>query len=123
MVDKTVVDMIILSMAFGSAFGIHSYESLASMQGGRSKGWPIGSWLTNTGSGNSNLGLFATATIFLSLGISFYLYSWWSPIVVVILGIIFETLCALILKARVQIILVLGTFAGFILCPYVLSGI
>lgn len=115
MIDKTVIDFIILSITFGCAFQLHCYESLASM-----KGWPVGSLLRK--SSGSLVGSFATGTILISLGIALYLYSWWSPFVVIILGFLFMFLTQVILRERIQIMALVGAVIGFILCPAYILG-
>ena len=110
MADKTIIDFIILSVTFGCAFQLHCYESLASM-----KGWPVGSLLRK--SEGSIVGIFATGTILISLGIAFYLYNWWSPFAVIILGLLFMLLTQAILKERIQIMALAGAVIGLVLCP------
>lgn len=110
LIDKTVIDVIILSVTFGCAFELHCYESLAAM-----KGWPVGSLLRK--SDKSFVGSFANATILISLGIAFYKYSWWTPIVVIVLGTLFMFLSQMILKERIQIVAIVGAVLGFALCP------
>jgi hypothetical protein len=113
MTEKTIIDFTILSVTFASAFVIVGYEDHARM-----KGWPVGAWLVG---GTSFLKILAFVTMLISLGASFYLYKWWSPIVVFASGFVLGFLASELLTYRVQIFAVLGTVIGWVLClTYVL---
>ena len=65
-------------MAFGCGFMFIGYEDHARM-----KGWPFGECL----SGDAPfMKILSVVTMLILLGLSFYLYSWWTPFLVFILG-------------------------------------
>ena len=102
-----VIDLIILIMAFGCGFILIGYEDHA-----RLKRWPVGEWL----SGDAPfIKILSVITMLLSLGLSFYIYSWWIPFVVFILGFIFGFIATQLLKSLVQFVAVIGTVIGWVL--------
>ena len=113
MSGKTVIDFIILVITFGCSFILIGYEDDAKI-----RGWPVVAWL----SGDAPfLKLLAFVTVLLTLGVPFYLYSWWSPFVVLIVGFLFGFTSTQILKSKVQFVAILGTVVGWVLClTYVL---
>ena len=113
MTEKLLIDFIILSVAFGSAFVIIGYEDHA-----RVKGWPLGSWLAGDA---PFLKILAIVTMLTALGIAFYVYKWWSPLIVFVLGFVFGFFATGILKSRVQLFAIIGAVIGWFLClTYVL---
>ena len=113
MSEKTIIDFIILVITFGCSFVLIGYEDNARMEG-----WPVGAWLTGDA---PFLKLLAFGTMFIALCISFYLYSWWSPLIIFILGFLFGFIATQILKSKVQFVAVVGTVVGWVLClTYVL---
>lgn len=102
-----------MAITFGSAFVIVGYEDHA-----RVRGWPVGAWL----SGDAPfLKIFSFVTMLIALGTSFYVYRWWSPFVVFVLGFSFGFVSSQMLKYRVQLVALLGAVVGWVLClTYVL---
>jgi hypothetical protein len=112
MTVKTIIDFIILSVTFGSAFVFVGYEDYA-----RARGLPLGERFA----GASLLKIVSLLMLIVSLGISFYVYRWWSPFIVLVLGFTFGFLSLLLLKQRMQVIAALGSVIGGLLClTYVL---
>lgn len=113
MTAKTIIDFIIMSITFGSAIVVAGYEDFA-----RTKGWTVGARFSG---GRSLLKIVSLAALLITLGISFYVYSWWSPLIVLALGFTYGFLSLLLLKQRVQVVAALGVVAGLVLClAYVL---
>ena len=111
--EKTIIDFVILVVTFGSAFILIGYEDHARM-----KGWPVGAWLAGDA---PFLKILSVVTMLIALGVSFYLYRWWSPFIVLGLGFLFGFIATQLLKYRVQLVAVLGTVVGWVLClTYVL---
>jgi hypothetical protein len=103
-----IADLMILFMAFGCGFILIGYENHA-----RIKGWPVGEWL----SGDAPfMKVLSVITMLISLGLSFYLYSWWTPLLVFILGFIFGFIATQLLKSFVQFVAITGTVVGWVLC-------
>ncbi len=107
MTVKTIIDFAIMSVTFGSAFVVGGYEQYAAV-----RGWPASGRL----SGGSLLKLYSLAMLFVTLGISFYAYSWWSPLAVLFLGFTYGFLFLQILKHRMQVVAALGAVIGGVLC-------
>jgi len=103
-----IIDLLILIMAFGCGFILIGYEDHARM-----KGWPVGEWLSG---GAPPMKILSVITMLISLGLSFYLYSWWTPLVVFLLGFIFGFIATQLLKSLVQFVAVIGTIIGWVLC-------
>jgi len=103
-----IIDLLILIMAFGCGFILIGYEDRARM-----KGWPVGEWLSG---GAPPMKILSVITMLISLGLSFYLYSWWTPLVVFLLGFIFGFIATQLLKSLVQFVAVIGTIIGWVLC-------
>jgi hypothetical protein len=103
-----LVDFTILIIAFGSSFLIMGYEQHARM-----RGWPVGAWLSGDA---PPLKFFGFLTMLLSLGVSFYVYPWWSPITVLILGVSFGFIASELLRQWVQFLAIFGSILGWILC-------
>jgi hypothetical protein len=95
-------------MTFGCAFILIGYEDHAKM-----KGWPVGEWLSGDAPFMKTL---SAITMLISLGGSFYLYSWWTPIIVFVSGFIFGFIATQVLKSLVQFVAVIGTILGWVLC-------
>ena len=106
--DKAIIDYLILAFTFGSAFVIVGYEDEA-----RERGWPVGSWLSGDA---PPLKIIAILNMLLAIGLSFYIYKWWSPLVVLAVGFIYGFLASMILRYRVQFLALVGTVVGFVLC-------
>lgn len=103
-----IIDLIILTVAFGSSFILIGYEDHARM-----KGWPVGEWLSG---GAPFMKVLAIITMIISLGVSFYIYKWWTPFVVFIAGFIFGFIATQLLRSLVQFVAVIGTILGWVLC-------
>ena len=106
--EKTIVDFAILAITFGSAFILIGYEEEAI-----NKGWPVGMWLSGDASW---LKVLAFLAMIGTLGLSFYIYFWWSPVIVFGLGFLFGFIATQLLKQNVQFIAVLGTVVGWVIC-------
>ncbi len=106
--EKTIIDYFILVVTFGSAFILIGYEDHARM-----KGWPVGAWLAGDA---PVLKILSVITMLTALGISFYLYRWWSLFIVFGLGFLFGFIATQLLKYRVKLVAVLGTVVGWVLC-------
>ena len=96
-------------MAFGCGFILIGYEDHAQMKGWPFGEWPFGEWL----SGDAPfMKILSVVTMLILLGLSFYLYSWWTPFLVFILGFIFRFIATQLLKSLVQFVVVIGTVVG-----------
>lgn len=102
-----IVSVIILTIAFGSAFVLIGYEHHARMNG-----WPVGQWLSGDA---SFLKILSVITMLLSLILAFMRIAWWGPIFIFILGFIFGFASTQLLKYNVQFIAVFGTVIGWLL--------
>lgn len=103
-----LIDFIILIVTFGCAFIVIGYENEA-----RRNGWSVGEWLSGD---TAFIKIFSVVTIIIPLGVSFSKYEWWTPIAVVLAGIVFGFIASQILKSLVQILAVIGAVAGWVLC-------
>ena len=104
----TIFKYLVLVATFGCAFVTVGYEDEAIK-----KGWPVGSLLQ----GNAPwLKIVAVIALLVALGISFYVFSWWTPIVIAIAGFFFGLLATQIMAARVQVLAIAGTVIGLALC-------
>ncbi len=113
MTTKIIIDFIIMSVTFGSGMVIGGYDDFA-----RAKGWPVAERLSG---GRSLLKIVSLLALFIALGVSFYAYRWWSPLIVLVCGFIYGFLSLVLLKQRVQALAALGVVAGLVLCfAYVL---
>ncbi len=113
MTVKTITDFAIMSVTFGSGMVIAGYEGFA-----RAKGWPVSERLSG---GRSLLKMVSLLALLIALGVSFYAYRWWSPVIVLAFGFTYGFLSLVVLKQRVQALVALGVVAGLVLCfAYVL---
>ena len=103
-----IIDLIILTITFGCSFILIGYEDHA-----RIKGWPVGQMLSGA---VSPMKVFSIITMLISLGLSFYIYSWWIPIIVFILSVVFGFVATQLLKSLVQFVAVTGVAVGWVLC-------
>jgi hypothetical protein len=77
------------------------------------KGWPVGEWL----SGDAPfMKISSVTTMLLSLGLSFYIYSWRAPLLAFVLCFILGFIATQLLKSLVQFVAVIGTIIGWVLC-------
>lgn len=106
MTIKTIIDLIILSLTFGFAFAAVGYEGYAQV-----RGWQVGERLA----GSSLIKAVALLMLFVVLVIAFNIYSWWTPLVVLLFGFIFCFLSLQILKERMQNIAIWGVIIGSVL--------
>jgi hypothetical protein len=83
-----------------------SYDSMA-----RAKGWPVGEVLAKDAS-LPKIGAFIT-TLWI-IGKSFMVFSWWSPIVIVIVGWILAFALVMMLRKNVQFVGIIGVFPSLI---------
>ena len=74
--------------------------------------WPIGEILL---SGISLPQILALTTIFWALGKSFFVFFWWSPILVLVLGFALAFLMTMIFRQLTQIVCVICIYPAFIL--------
>jgi hypothetical protein len=52
-----------------------------------------------------------------TLIISFVRFHWWTPILVVVVGIFLGFVASAVLKSMVQLLAIVGLLLGFVLCP------
>lgn len=108
--EVTTLKYAVLAVTFGSGFIAIGYDIQA-----RSRGWPVGEWL----SGDAPvMKIVAFVTMVGTLGISFVVFRWWSPIVVFGLGVAFGFFATQLLKSKVQVLAILGTVVGWVLCLF-----
>lgn len=109
MMEKTAIDYLVLSFIFGSAFLFLSYWEHAEIQDWPAPQWPAKLILV--------IKLLAFITMLLTVGIILYLYHWWSPFVIFILGTIYGFLAIQLLGHRVIYLAITGIVAGWLLSP------
>jgi hypothetical protein len=107
--DLLILKYLVLVLTFGSGFVVVGYEDHAEM-----KGWPVGSWLSGD---TSLMKLLSVVCMLSAIVISFMVFSWWSPLVVILAGICVGFLASQLLKSWVQLPAIVGVAAGFVLCP------
>ena len=96
----------IFTIAVALWLGSVSYTIMA-----HSRGWPVGEIL----SGDAPIPPFVGfVTGLWALAKSFYLFNWWSPIVILAAGWILAFAITMLLKQRSQFLWVIGVFPAFL---------
>jgi hypothetical protein len=90
-----------------------SYDSMA-----RAKGWPVGEILSND---ESVPKIAAMISVLLTLGKSFMMFHWWSPLVILLCGWLLALILTMTLKKNVQFIGVIGIFPALAITAMYLS--
>ena len=109
MMEKIIIDYLVLSLTFGSAFLFLGYWEHAEVQD-----WQVPRWSADK---MLFIKVLALITMLLSVGIGLYLYHWWSPFVIFILGSIYGFLATQLLGYRVVYLAITGIVAGWLLSP------
>ena len=102
-----MIGYIIFISSMALAITCMSYDSMA-----RPKGWPVGEILSKDAS-MPKIAAFITALW--ALVQSFLVFSWWSPLVILILGWFLAFFLTMSLKKNVQFVCIVGIFPALIL--------
>ncbi len=94
----------ICSMAM--AIACISYDSMA-----RAKGWPVGEILAKDASLPK---IVAFITVLWILAKSFMVFSWWSPVLILVVGWFLAFALVVILRKNVQFVCIIGIFPAFV---------
>ena len=108
------LDYSILILTFTASVVILGYAERAV-----NSGWPIGTFLASP---TSIMPFVSILNILLVLGVSFYKYNWWSPLVVTVLGIVVSFIVTVSLRWHVQIFGLFGMLLGFVATIWVLGN-
>ncbi len=98
------IEVAILVLAVAGAFTIIGYEDHA-----RGQGWPVGAWLSGSA---TPLKIAAMLVIPLALWKAWYLWPWWSALLVAIAGVALSFIASVTLRSRVQLPAVLAMIIG-----------
>lgn len=98
------IDCAILALAFAGGFTIIGYEDHA-----RRYGWPVGAWLAGVA---PPLKIVSVIVMLLALWKAWYLYPWWTAVIVGIAGIVVAFVASMLLRSWVQLAAVVVTIVG-----------
>jgi len=100
-----MVGYVIFTLAVAISIACISYDTMA-----RSKGWPVGGVLEKDYS-IPKIAAFVTALW--ALGKAFFVFQWWSPLLVLGLGWLIGFILTMALKRHAQVLCILGVFPAF----------